>query len=681
MRKEEAILRIEELRSEINEHNYFYYVRSHPVISDYDYDMLMNELIDLEKEFPEFSDSLSPSQRVGGEITKEFTQRKHKYQMLSLSNTYSFEELDEFDERVRKAIGDPYEYVCELKYDGLSIGLTYTHGKLKYAVTRGDGDQGDDVTVNIKTIRSIPLQLHGTGFSEEFEVRGEIIMPHRSFEKLNKEKEDNGEVLFANPRNAASGSLKMQDQREVSKRGLDGFFYVLLGDQLPFDNHFKNLNAAKDWGFKVSEHMKCCKTLAEVKAYILEIEKLRSKLDFDIDGVVIKINSFRQQEQLGNTAKSPRWAIAYKFKAERVSTKLLSVDFQVGRTGSITPVANLEPVQLAGSVVKRATLHNADQIEKLDLHYGDFVFVEKGGEIIPKIIEADISRRGQGQKKIEYISACPECKTPLVRKEGEANHYCPNENGCPPQIKGKLEHFISRKAMNIESLGEGKIEILFDNGLVRNCADLYELKYDDLFGLEKEYTLDDGKKRTVKFKEKTVENILNGIEESKKVPFERVLFAIGIRYAGETVAKKLALHFRNIDAIISSSYDELKNVEEVGEKIAESVVTFFRIAANLEIIEKLKSKGLQMEMNETSVALSSNKLNGKSFVVSGTFNKFSRDQIKKMIEENGGRNVSSVSSKTDFLLAGENMGPEKRKKAHQFNVTIISEDDFLSMLQ
>jgi DNA ligase (NAD+) len=690
MNREEAKKRIEELRKEINEHNYYYYVQSHPLISDYDFDMLMNELIKLEKEYPEFFDPYSPSQRVGGEITKEFKQVKHKYPMLSLNNTYSEDEVKEFDERVRKVIGDDFEYVCELKYDGLSIGLTYVNGILKQAVTRGDGEKGDDVTANVKTIKSIPLKLHGNDFPEEFEIRGEIILPHKSFQRLNKEREEIGEEPFANPRNAASGSMKMQDPKEVAKRGLDGFFYSLLGNTLPSDNHYGNLKAAKNWGFKVFEkniRKFKSKDIDEVIKYIQSWKITKSFSDevdeygFDFDGAVIKVNSYKHQEMLGYTAKSPRWAIAYKFKAERVTTKLLSVDFQVGRTGSITPVANLQPVQLAGTVVKRATLHNADQIEKLDLHYDDFVFVEKGGEIIPKIIGVDTSQREQGSLKVEYINICPECKTPLVRKEGEANHYCPNEANCPPQIKGKLEHFISRKAMNIDSLGEGKIEILYDKGLVKNITDLYDLKYESLFGLEKEYQLEDGKKRVVKFREKSVENILNGIEESKKVPFERVMFALGIRYVGETVAKKLALHYRNIDSIISTSYEDLKNVEEIGEKIAESIVAFFNEKQNIELVEKLKNKGVQMEVNETSASLVSNKLDSKSFVVSGVFNRYSRDQIKKMIEENGGRNVSAISSKTDYLLAGENMGPEKRRKANQLNIPIISEQDFLNMLE
>jgi DNA ligase (NAD+) len=682
MLKEEAKSRIDALRKELNEHNYYYYVMSHPLISDYDFDMLMDELIKLEEENPEFYDANSPSQRVGGDITKEFKQVKHKYPMLSLSNTYSKEEIEEFDTRVRKVIGDDFEYVCELKYDGLSIGLTYVNGILTQAVTRGDGEKGDDVTANVKTIKSIPLQLHGNDFPEEFEIRGEIIMPHNSFQRLNKEREEIGEIPFANPRNSASGSIKMQDSKEVAKRGLDCFLYYIHGENLSLSTHYESLRKAKEWGFKISEYMVKCHDINGIFEYIKTWETGKENLSFDIDGAVIKVNSYKQQEMLGYTAKSPRWAIAYKFKAERVSTKLLSIDFQVGRTGAVTPVANLQPVQLAGTVVKRATLHNADQVEKLDLHYGDYVFVEKGGEIIPKIISVDESKRENSFiKKIEYITNCPECSTPLIRKEGEAIHYCPNESGCAPQIKGKLEHFISRKAMNIDSLGEGKIEILFDNKLVNNAADLYDLTYDKLFGLEKEYLLEDGKKRIVKFKEKTVENILKGIEESKKVPFERVLYAIGIRYVGETVAKKLALHFRNIEALINAAYDDLINVEEVGEKIAESLVLFFKNTVNVELIEKLKNKGVQFEMNEHSSSFVSDKLQGKSFVVSGVLTKFSREQVKKMIEENGGKNVSALSAKTDFLLAGYNMGPEKKKKAAKLQIPVITEDDFLKMLE
>ncbi len=682
MTKEEAKIKIEKLTKEINEHNYSYYVLDKPAISDRDFDLLLEELIKLEKEFPEFLDTNSPSLRVGGEIIKEFKQVKHKYQMLSLGNTYSFEEIKEFDDRVKKNIGDDFEYVCELKYDGLSIGLTYENGILKQAVTRGDGETGDDVTVNVKTIKSIPVRLSGKDFPDKFEIRGEIIMPHKSFEMLNREREEAGEQLFANPRNAASGSMKMLDSKEVSKRKLDCFLYYLLGEDLPFNSHYENLRKAKTWGFKISEYMVKCHDINGIYEYIKTWEKEKENLNFDIDGAVIKINSYKQQEILGYTSKSPRWAIAYKFKAERVSTKLLSVDFQVGRTGAITPVANLEPVHLAGTVVKRATLHNADQVERLDLHYNDYVFVEKGGEIIPKIISVDETKRDKTiAKKIKYISNCPECGTLLIRKEGEAIHYCPNETGCPPQIKGKLEHFISRKAMNIESLGEGKIELLFDNKLVKTPADLYDLTYEKLFGLEKTYFLEEQQKeRIVKFKEKTVENILKGIKDSKKIPFERVLFAIGIRYVGETVAKKLALHYRNIDTFKNADLDDLNNVEEVGSKIAESIVSYFRNNKNIELIEKLKSHGIKFEVSESSASFISNKLSGKSFVVSGIFKKFSRDQIKKMIEENGGKNVSSISAKTDFLLAGENMGPEKMKKAAKLNIPLITEDDFLKML-
>ncbi len=687
MTKEEAKEKIAKLTQEINSHNYNYYVLDKPVISDYDFDMLLEELIKLEKEFPELLDKNSPSQRVGGEITKVFRQVKHKYLMLSLGNTYSFEELQEFDERVRKAIGNDFEYVCELKYDGLSIGLTYHNGVLASAVTRGDGEQGDDVTANVRTIKSIPLTLHGSDYPEDFEIRGEIIMPHKSFEKLNAEREDLGELPFANPRNAASGSLKMLDPKEVAKRELDCYLYYLLGENLHFNTHYESLRKAKEWGFKISGYMVRCSTIAEAYDYINTLEQERVKLDYDIDGVVIKVNSLHHQEMLGFTAKSPRWAIAYKFKAERLSTKLLSVVFQVGRTGAVTPVANLEPVQLAGTVVKRATLHNADQIEKLDLHDGDYVFVEKGGEIIPKIISVDDSKReGQRAGKIKYITHCPECGTELIRKEGEAIHYCPNENGCPPQIKGKLEHFISRKAMNIDSLGEGKIELLFDKGMVKSPADLYDLTFDKLIGLEKTYFLEEQQKeRIVKFREKTVENILKGIENSRSVPFERVLFAIGIRYVGETLARKLAYHYGTIHALMNAGYDELINVEEVGSRIAESIVTYFSNERNVEFIQKLKDKGICFELDKDAMTANSakvsDKLQGKSFVVSGVFTNFSRDRIKKMIEENGGKNVSAISSKTDFLLAGENMGPEKRKKATTLNVPIISEDDFLKLLE
>ena len=683
MTKEEAKKRIEELTKEINKHNYHYYVLSNPLISDFEFDKLMEELILIERKFPEYCDINSPSQRVGGEITREFKQLRHKYPMLSLGNTYSFEDIREFDERMRKLIGNDFEYVCELKYDGLSIGLTYVSGILKYAVTRGDGEQGDDVTANVKTIKSIPLKLYVPGFPDEFEIRGEIIMPHKSFIKLNAEREKINEPPFANPRNAASGSLKMQDSKEVARRGLDCFLYHLLGENLPYNSHYENLKAAKEWGFKISNYIVKCHTIGSVFEYINDLNKQRENLDFGIDGVVIKVNSIKQQDMLGYTAKSPRWAIAYKFKAERVSTRLLSIDFQVGRTGAVTPVANLEPVQLAGTIVKRATLHNADQIEKLDLHNGDYVFVEKGGEIIPKIISVDETKRNLPEtKKIQYISNCPECGAALIRKEGEAIHYCPNETGCPPQIKGKLEHFISRKAMNIESLGEGKIELLYDKGLIKNIADLYELSFEKLLGLEKEYFLEDqNKTRIVKFREKTVENILKGIEDSKKVTFERVLFAIGIRYVGETVAKKLAIHFKNIDALMNANFDDLLYVEEIGNKIAESIVVFFNDTKNKELIEQLKKHDIKFTIDKTAYSFISNKLHENSFVVSGIFTKYSREQIKKMIEENGGVNVSSLSSKTNYLLAGDKMGPGKKKKAAALNIPVITEEDFLRMIE
>lgn len=682
MNKEDVKNKIIHLRKIINEHNYCYYVLNKPIISDYEFDILLQELIEYEKNYPEFYDSFSPSQRVGGEITKNFNQIKHTYPMLSLGNTYSYEDIKDFDDRIKKTLFEDYEYVCELKFDGLSVGLTYVNGKLKHAVTRGDGEQGDDITTNIKTIKSIPLQLNGNDYPAEFEIRGEIFMPHSSFIRLNKEREENDELPFANPRNAASGSIKMQDSKEVANRGLDCFFYHIIGENLPYSSHYENLKKAKLWGFKISDYIVKCSTIAHVYDFISSWEKERSILPFDIDGAVIKINSYAQQNILGFTSKSPRWAIAYKFKAENVSTQLISVDFQVGRTGAITPVANLEPVQLAGTVVKRATLHNADQIEKLNLHHHDFVFVEKGGDIIPKITGVDESKRvSDNAKKIMFISHCPECGSILTRNEGESNHYCSNDMGCPPQIKGKIEHFISRKAMNIESLGEGKIEILFNNKLINNITDLYDLSYDQLLGIEKEYTLENNKKRIVKFKEKTVQNILKGIEESKNVPFERVLYAIGIRYVGETVAKKLALYFKDISHLEEAALEDLLQVDEIGDKIANSIMSFFSNKKNIELIEKLKEKGLQFKMIEVEGMIVSNKLNGKSFVVSGVFSNFSREQIKTLIEKNGGKNISSLSAKTDYLLAGEKMGPEKKKKAETLGINIISEDEFLKMIE
>ncbi len=681
MNREEAQKRIRELSHEIEQHNYSYYVSSQPSISDYDFDMLLEELIRLETEFPEFLSPHSPSQKVGGSVTKEFKQVKHKYPMLSLGNTYSEEEIREFDKRTRKTIEHEFQYVCELKFDGVAIGLIYKNGILERAVTRGDGVQGDDVTANAKTIRSIPLHLNGT-YPEEFEIRGEIFYPHQGFYKLNQEREEKGEQAFANPRNAASGTLKMQDSGEVAKRPLDCFLYILYGENLPHQSHYQNLQQAKKWGFKISDHIKLCNNVDEIFAFINEWEERRKTLPFDIDGIVIKIDSLTDQEMLGFTAKSPRWAIAYKFKAEQALTKLNSISYQVGRTGSITPVANLEPVLLAGTTVKRASLHNSDIIKNLDIHIGDFVFVEKGGEIIPKITGVDKTQRSDDLLPVEFIQNCPECGTPLIRKEGEANHYCPNEYNCPPQIKGRVEHFISRKAMDIDSLGEGKIELLFDKKLIADAADLYSLRYQDLFGLEKVLPSSDGQKdRKLSFKEKTVENILKGLEESKKVGFERVLYAIGIRYVGETVAKKLAAHFKSIDKLMDASFEELIAVDEIGDKIAQSILDYFAELQNMMFIEKLRKYGLQLEYHETENQVLSNKLAGKSFVVSGVFANHSRDEIKDLIEKHGGKNVGSISKKTDYVLAGENMGPSKLSKAESLGIPIISESDFEGMVK
>ncbi len=673
--------RINQLTQEINLHNYNYYSLSSPTISDYDFDLLLEELVRLEHLNPELALPDSPTKRVGGEITKNFKQIVHKNPMLSLSNTYSEAEVTDFDQRVRKLLqGEAFEYVCELKYDGLAIGLTYVKGVLQHAVTRGDGVQGDDVTANVRTIKSIPIRLFGDDFPDEFEIRGEIIMPRSEFRRLNEERADIGDLPFANPRNAASGSIKMQDSAEVAKRALDCYLYHIIGDALPFESHYENMVKARQWGFKVPMYIAKCTTVDAIFEFIEEWNSARETLPFDIDGIVIKVNSFAQQQQLAFTAKSPRWAIAYKFKAQRVSTKLLSIDYQVGRTGAVTPVANLEPIQLGGTTVKRASLHNADQIARLDIRVGDTVFVEKGGEIIPKIVDVDVSFRPPQSEPLHFITHCPECATLLVRKEGEAIHYCPNENGCPPQTKGKIEHFIHRKAMNIDSLGEGKVEILFDNGLLKNVADIYDLTYEKIIDLEKKHiTENSDKTRVVKFREKTVENILKGIEDSKQVPFERVLFALGIRYVGETIAKKLAVHFKNSDEIQKATFDELKEAEEIGETIAESVLQYFGNEENVAIIARLKEKGLQFSINETAVTIVSDVLQGKSFVVSGVFSK-SRDEIKHLIELHGGKNVGSISAKTHFVLAGDNMGPEKKKKAQQLNVPIISEDEFFEMI-
>jgi DNA ligase (NAD+) len=680
MNEEEAKRRIVQLTEDINLHNHKYYDLSMPAISDLEFDLLLEELIRLEKEYPDLADPASPTQRVGGSITKEFRQVKHIYPMMSLGNTYSEDEIREFESRVKKLLGQETEYVCELKFDGVAIGLTYRDGILVQAVTRGDGVRGDDVTTNVRTIQSIPLRLTGDKYPSEFEIRGEIILPRKSFENINKKRLEEEEEPFANPRNAASGTLKMQDSKEVARRHLDCYLYYLPGD-LPYPTHYECLMAAKKWGFNISKYMVRCNSIDEIFSFINTMNDSRHELPFDIDGIVIKVNSLRQQKELGYTAKSPRWAIAYKFKAERVLTRLLSIVYQVGRTGAVTPVANLRPVLLAGTVVKRATLHNADVIASLDLRVGDMVYVEKGGEIIPKIIGVDLDQRQETSEPVVFAKICPECGTPLLRNEGEAAHYCPNETGCPPQIKGKLEHFISRKAMNIDSLGEGKIELLYDKKLVTGIADLYDLRADQLLGLEKIYpATETTKERKISFREKTVENIMKGIEASKETGFERVLYAIGIRYVGETVAKKLAIHFGSIDHIRNATFEELKEAEEIGEKIAGSIIEFFKEPKNQEIIRRLKEKGLHFEIREEERNLKSEKLKGRIFVVSGTFEKFSRDELKKEIESHGGKNSGSISSKTSFVLAGENMGPEKAKKAASLGIPVISETEFLGMI-
>lgn len=680
MTQQEAKLIIDQLTNELNEHNHRYYVLAQPIISDFEFDMKMKQLEDLEKEFPEFASQDSPTKRVGGEITKEFRQVKHQYPMLSLGNTYSEQEVTDFLNRVKKAVDEEVEYVCELKYDGVAIGLRYENGRLVAAVTRGDGEQGDDVTTNIKTIRSVPLKLHSTGFPASFEIRGEVMLTRDVFDKINQERVEDGDQPFANPRNAAAGSLKMQDSAEVAKRNLDCFLYYVVGEGLPFDNHYDNIQECRRWGFKIPKYIAKCKSANEIFEFINYWGIARRELNFDIDGVVIKVNSFAQQQALGFTAKSPRWAIAYKYAAESAATRLLLIDYQVGRTGAITPVANLEPVLLAGTTVKRASLHNADIIKKLDVRIGDIVFVEKGGEIIPKITGVDLTRRAEDSVPVGFITHCPECSTELIRNEGEAAFYCPNDTGCPPQIKGKLEHFISRKAMNIESLGEGKIEILFDNGLVNSVSDFYRLKKEDLLGLEKTFpATEDKKERKVSFREKTVENILTGIENSRLVPFPRVLYALGIRYVGETVARKLAAHFGDIETLQAADFETLTSVNEIGERIAESITEYFKNPAHLKIIDELKKAGVSLQ-SEVNQAITEGKLFGKTFVVSGVFINFSRDEIKQVIEKHGGKNVGSVSGNTDFLVAGDNMGPAKRQKAEALGVTIISENEFMEMI-
>ncbi len=614
MNKEQIREKIQQLREQLHHHNYMYYVLAQPEITDFEYDILLQDLLNLEHNNPEFFDPNSPSQRVGSDINKEFKQVTHKYPMLSLGNTYSIEEVTEFENRIKKALPDEsIEYICELKYDGVAIGLTYKNGVLVQAVTRGDGAQGDDVTNNVKTIKSIPLRLRGNNFPDEFEIRGEIFLPHSSFEKMNDEKEAAGEQLFANPRNAAAGTLKLQKSSVVAKRPLDCYLYFVLGSKLPYNSHFENLMAAKSWGFKIPEHIAKCRNIEEIFNFINEWDIKRYDLPFDIDGVVIKVNSYQQQEELGFTAKTPRWAIAYKFKAEQARTKLLSVDFQVGRTGAITPVANLDPVLLAGTTVKRASLHNSDQIKLLNLHENDFVFVEKGGEIIPKIVGVDQNARALNTKPIEFITHCPECGSELIRVDGEAKHYCPNSNNCPPQIKGRMEHFVARKAMNIGG-AEATIEALFDKGLIKDISDLYYLTKEQILLLDR-------------FAEKSASNLIASIEESKKIPFQRVMFALGIRFVGETVAKTLANHFKSIENLKKASIEQLTQVHEIGERIASSLIEYFSDEKNIQIIEKLKNAGVQLQISQSEESSVIKKLDGKTFVISGTFEKHSRDEL------------------------------------------------------
>jgi len=667
MKQSDARIRIEKLRKEIEEHNYNYYVLNNPVISDFEFDLMINELETLEKAFPALIIKDSPTQKVGSDISNEFRQYEHRYPMMSLANTYNENEIRDFDNRVSKAAGSSADYVCELKFDGASISITYRNNKLFKALTRGDGTRGDDVTLNVKTIRSIPDTISDTKSPDEFIIRGEILMPKAVFERLNIEREKKGLTPFANPRNAASGTLKLLDSRIVAARELDCLFYFLLADKLPYDTHYENLMKASDWGFRVSEHTKLCKDINEVIGYINYWETERKNLPFEIDGVVIKVNSIPLQNKMGVTAKSPRWAIAYKYKAEQAVTRLLSVSFQVGRTGAITPVANLEPVSLAGTTVKRASLHNADQIALLDLHINDMVMVEKGGEIIPKITGVDHSARNENSKPVEFINRCPECGTTLVKNEGEANHFCPNYLHCPPQIKGRIEHFIGRKAMDIDGLGEETVDLLFHNNLISNYADLYNLKASQLEGLER-------------LGEKSAANIIKSIDLSRKTPYHRVLFALGIRHVGETVAKTIAGAFRSIDDLIEADEEQLTNIPDIGPKIAASIVSFFSDKDNITIINRLKSYGINFSSEENKKN-KGNKLTGKSVLISGVFSKHSRDEYKILIEQNGGKNVSSVSGNTSFILAGENMGPAKRDKAEKAGVPLISEDEFLKLIE
>lgn len=664
----DTLQNIQALREELEHHNYNYYVLDNPTISDFEFDQKLKELQKLEAENPQFFDANSPSQRVGGGLIKNFETVAHERRMYSLDNTYSKDEVIEWEKRIKRALGEiPIVYTCELKYDGASISITYENGKISRAVTRGDGFQGDNVTTNIKTVRSVPLRLKGKDFPDKFEIRGEIILPLDGFEKMNAALVEIGETPYANPRNTASGSLKLQDSAEVAKRPLDCLLYNVVGDRLPFRTQFESLEAARQWGFKVPKEAQLCTGLDQVFEFVDYWETHRHNLPYETDGVVIKVNEYQYQDELGYTAKSPRWAVAYKYKAEQVSTRLNSISYQVGRTGAITPVANLEPVALAGTVVKRASLHNADQIEKLDIRIGDEVFVEKGGEIIPKIIAVDLSKRPEHAKPVHYLTHCPECGTELIRNIGEAQHYCPNFYGCPPQIIGRIQHYISRKAMDIEGLGGETVALLFHNGLVQNYADLYDLTVDQVIPLER-------------MAQKSAENLINGIEKSKTVPFENVLFALGIRYVGETVAKKLAKHYKTIDNLAAASLMDLILVDEIGERIAQSVVSFFDNQENRNIIERLKNYGVQLALVERVNPNATNKLEGKSFVVSGVFSEFSRDGIKQAVEDNGGKILGSISAKTDYVLAGENMGPAKLEKATKLGIAIISEQDFIKML-
>jgi len=661
---------IDALVNELNQHTYNYYVLAMPTIADYEFDQKLAELARLEKEHPEFADPNSPTQKVGGDITKNFTTVKHKWPMLSLGNTYNEQDLRDFDERVKKAIGDDFEYVCELKFDGLSISLTYENGKLIRAVTRGDGSEGDEVTNNIKTIHTIPHQLKGKEIPPLFEIRGEVFMHRAAFDRLNKEREELGEISYANPRNFAAGTVKMQDSKEVAKRPLDCFLYALYSDKQLFRTHWESLQTVKNWGFQVCEHTKLSNDINDVLAFIAHWEEQRFKLSYDIDGIVIKVNSYAQQQELGFTAKSPRWAISYKYKAAEVQTVLEKVTYQVGRTGAVTPVANLKPVVLAGTTVKRATLHNADEIERLGLCENDTVFVEKGGEIIPKIIRVNLALRSANPIPIHYITACPICTTPLIRKEGEVAFYCPNDEGCPPQIVGKIQHFIGRKAMNIDGLGDETIEAFYQRGLVSHISDLYTLhqKAEELKQIER-------------FGEKSIENMLKGIEDSKQMPFEKVLFGLGIRYVGETVAKKLVRGVKNIDNLAKASLEELTAIDEIGNRIAESIRDYFTKPEHIKQIELLKQAGLQFEIIENEILALSDKLSGKTFVISGVFERFGREELKELIEQNGGKILSSISAKLDFLVAGANMGPSKLEKAKKLNVSMISEDELMEMIE